>query len=541
MKTIHTAEYLTEEQLGTLSPDLAYWFYSGMDSAMTEEIRHKLLAQLDDVTRPMYEHTIRMQAPIMDMMLRGFRIDPARRADSIAKTEAEERALCAAFTRLCVEGLGLNEMINPGSHTQVKWLFYEYLQLPVVKKKNSAGVFAPASDRETLEGLRQHFVAEPIVNFILAIRDKRKTLSFLRTPTDPDGKMRYSLNLSGTTTGRLSSSYSAFGTGTNGQNWDKNLKDIFIADPGMILVNVDLEQADSRNVGALCWNLCYDMSREEITRYLRLANRLGPKEFWDGPVGPEFAGSYLDACESGDLHTYVCSMAWPELPWTGDKAVDRAIADEVVYRTYSRRDMSKKLGHGSNYLGQPPTMAMHARLPTKPVAIFQDKYFDTFPCIPVWHAHTIETLQSTRTLTHLFGRRRIFWDDVKQQSVINAAVAYCPQGMTGEAINRGILNLFFDRTFQLMLQVHDSVVFQIPYEQVNDLVPLALQLLEAHLTLKGGRDYFIPLEAQTGYNYGYASESNPAGLKKYKGNESRLPPRSYARKPVLLSDLIKKK
>lgn len=537
MIILDTQDHLYQESLESLSPNHKYWFYSAMDSCITEEIRQKLRAQLDEVTGPLYAHTLDMQAPILDMMLRGMKVDETHRRKAIADTERELDALEADFKRICVEGLGLADMVNPGSHVQVKVLFYDTLGLKEIKKKNSNGVFARACDRETLEQLDTYFIAQPFVAYILAIRDKRKTLGFLRTPTDDDGRIRTSLSLAGTNTGRLNSSFSDFGTGTNLQNIASGLKYIFIADPGKLMVNIDLEQADSRNVGALCWNIFYDMPREEITRYLRLSGFLREGQVWEGPIGPEFAGSYLDACESGDLHTTVCRMAWTDLEWGSDQSGHRGVADGISYRTYSYRDMAKKLGHGSNYYGKPPQMASASKLPVIQVSEFQRKYFAAFPCIPAWHAWTIERLQTTKQLTHLYGRRRTFFGDLKSQPVINAAIAYCPQGMTGFQVNQGILNVWRNSVYELMLQVHDSNLFQIPWERADVLVPESLRLMEAPITLAGGRKFFVPLEAETGYNYGYATPDNPLGMKKWKGSETRKPPRLLTKKRIGILDM----
>lgn len=511
MKILSTSDFVRQEQLDQLSENHKYWFYSGMDSCITEEIRHKLRAKLDDTTGPLYEHTLRMQAPILDMMMRGVRVSETLRKFAQDETQKELDKLKEDFDRICVDGLGLAKPVNPGSHVQVKELFYDVLGLQEIKKRNSNGIYARASDRETLEKLGQYFIAQPFVNYILAMRDKRKVLGFLKTPVDSDGRIRCSFSLAGTKTGRLNSSFSDFGTGTNLQNIDKNLRYMFVADPGKIMVNIDLEQADSRNVGALCWDIFHDSH------------------------GPEFAGSYLDACESGDLHTTVCRMAWTNLEWDAPENY-RAIADQIAYRTYSYRDMSKKLGHGSNYYGQPHTMAMHAKLPTRQVVDFQSAYFGAFPCIPEWHKWTINQFQTTRQLTHLFGRRRTFFGDVKNQNNINAAIAYSPQGMTGEQINHGMLALWLDPRFELMVQVHDSILFQVDRDKVNELVPLALKMMEVHKTLKGGRDFFVPLEAEVGYNWGKASDVNPLGMKTWKGEELRKPPRNLPPRQIGLLD-----
>lgn len=518
MKIIDTSTLVTETDLAALSSDETYWVYNGLDCCITEEIHDKLEAELDEITRPLYEHTIRMQAPILDMMLRGIRVNETHRSHVRKQLEEEIAFYQSILDRLCIEGLGMVYGVNPGSHTQVKELFYDILGIPVIKKRNAQGRYLPASDRETLEKLNVYMIAQPFVSLILSLRDRRKTLGFVNTPTDSDGKIRTSLSLAGTNTGRLNSAFSDFGTGTNLQNVDNNYRYMFTADPGKALINIDLEQADSRNVGALCWEYFYETH------------------------GEEFAGAYLDACESGDLHTTVCRMGWTNLPWPEDRSNWRAIADRTAYRTYSYRDMAKKLGHGTNYYGQPPTMAMHTKIPAGQIEEFQRNYFRAFPCIPAWHEETIRRLQTTGQLTHLFGRRRYFFEDPTAQTTINAAIAYCPQGMTGEEINRGILQLFADPAFELIIQVHDSILLQVDWRQLNELTYRALDLLKVTIPLSGGREFSVPLEAETGYNWGKVQYTdgkitgNVLGLKKFKGEDNRKPPRELMKHRISILD-----
>ncbi|MGH7239436.1 MAG: hypothetical protein ACREHG_05135, partial [Candidatus Saccharimonadales bacterium] len=102
---------------------------------------------------------------------------------------------------------------------------------------------------------------------------------------------------------------------TNLQNITEELRHIFIADKGYKLVGIDAEQSDSRMVGYMCGLLFDD---------------------W----------TYLDACESGDLHTFVARLTWPDLGWNGNIKKDRKIADRRFYRHFSYRDTCKRLGHG---------------------------------------------------------------------------------------------------------------------------------------------------------------------------------------------------
>lgn len=510
MKIIDTSTMDPE----ALNLNETYWVYNGLDCCLTMEVKEAVESRLCDTTRATYEQAMRIQAPFLDMMNRGLLVDQVNRDKVINTLEKRLAKLQEHFDLLLTEGLGIDP-INIGSHIQVKWLLYDVLDLPEQRKRSKAtGKMERDSGREALEKLdKLYYWAQPFCSHILAIRDCNKALGFLRTPMDADMKIRCSFNIGGTNTGRQSSSFSDFGTGTNLQNVDSALRYIFVPEPGKVFVNVDLEQADSRNVGALCWNYFLESH------------------------GPEFAGAYLDACESGDLHTTVSRMAYTDLPWGTEP--DRKIADRLAYRDLSFRDLSKKLGHGTNYYGKPRTMAMHSKLPVGQIVDFQSNYFGAFPCIPAWHDYTINQLQTTGELTHLYGRKRRFYGRLDNQNVINAAIAYCPQGMTGEEINHGILQLWRDPRFELLVQVHDSILFQIDQREINTLVPLALELLKAPITLRGGREFFVPLEAMVGWNWGYMDpESNPHGLAKFKGEETRRPPRRLHPLKRSIQDLL---
>lgn len=507
MKIIDTRNLSPEGS--ELNANEVYWVYNGLDCCLTAEIRNELSSRMDDSARATYAQHMRMQAPILEMMMRGCLINLSARDQVRKECEDKLARLEKNLKRLCVEGIGLPDTINATSPVQVKKLFYETLGLPVIKEKNAKGIMAPSSSREALEQLSEYFDGTPFSKLILAIRDMKKQIGFLKTPLDDDNKIRCNFNLAGTKTRRLSSSFSDMGTGTNLQNIARPMKRIFEADPGKVLVNIDLEQADSRNVGALCWNMFYESH------------------------GPEFAGSYLDACESADLHTTVTMMAWPEVLWPDDLKACRTIADEIFYREYSRRDLSKKLGHGSNYGVKPNAAAKHAKIMVRQAASFQKNYFDNFPCIPEWQKETVKQLMATGELTHLYGHRRYFFGRLDDQKVQNEAIAHCPQSMTGEQINLGLLALWRNPAFELLIQVHDSILFQIDQNRVNELVPLALELMKVRSILAGGREFYVPLDAEVGWNWGKFKEgSNPYGMKSWKGEELRTPP---VRKKKLLN------
>lgn len=505
VKIIDTST-LTQRQSLTINE--REWIYNGLDCCVTQEVLEEIRPQLDDTTSKTYDFSRALQAPVFEMSIRGLLVDQTKRAQTLVKFKQQIDQVSKQLNTILKEGVGVE--INWRSPVQLKSLMYDVLGLPPVRKRNARGKMAPTVNREALEKLSTYFYAEPICNHLLKLRDLDKKRGFLETKIDSDGKMRANFNIAGTNTGRFSSSMSDFGTGTNQQNVDRDLRYVFVADPGMKFANLDLEQADARNVGAICWNLFLE-SR-----------------------GPEFAGAYLDACESGDLHTTVCRMAWDNLDWGDDPEGWRAIADQIAYRNLSYRDLAKKLGHGTNYYGTPRTMAKHTKVQTKIIEEFQRKYFQAFPAIGSfvhrdneanWHSRVKKELKEFGTLTTLFGRRRKFFGRYNDDATLREAIAYSPQSMTAEEINLGILRLWKAHRVQMLLQVHDSILIQYPEELEDEIIPWALTQLRTELTLAGGRKFSVPTEAKVGWNYGdfdYKEPGkNPDGLIKWKGHDER--------------------
>jgi DNA polymerase-1 len=508
MSKIFDTSGLDEAMMRRLSSDDASHIYNGLDCCVTFEVYERLaeeIAASPENVQHTYNMAIAKQAPFLDISLRGILVDEESRRAAIKKLQAELDLLNGRFQRIMREVF--DHELNWRSPVQLKTLFYGTLRIKAIRKRNAKGVFAETVNEEALNRLCLHFWAQPLAQYILLMRDLGKKISFLETEIDYDGRMRCDINIAGTNTGRLSSSMSDFGTGTNMQNVDSALRFPFISDPGYILVNVDLEQADARNVGAIIYNTFYESH------------------------GAETAAVYLDACESGDLHTFVCRMAWADLDWPEARAGWREIADQKAYKDMSYRDLAKRLGHGTNYYGTPRTMAKHTQTETHIIELFQSRYFAAFPLIPEWHRWTIEEIKSSGVLTTLYGRRRHFWGRGNDASTWRKAIAYCPQSMTAHQIDMGILNLWRNMPeAQLLMQVHDSVLFQLPFRQLETLLPRAMELLRFAIELKGGRKFAVPLEAQVGWNWGKVEykdkkvAGNPYGLITWRGSEERLPP-----------------
>lgn len=503
---------LTPEAVAARSPTDREQIYNSLDCCLTFEILGAL-QRLSNQVPAIYDFERALQAPILEIMLRGFKVNEYERRKAAGALASIIRRLGGMKDQydgkpaaLAPDGILQRyafaiwgKPLNPNSPKQMLEFFYKHLHLPEIWISDK-GVRKLSMNREVLEKHAEHWLAMPIVSAILAIREHSKSLKVLETEVDPDGRMRTSYNIAATETGRLSSSKNAFGTGGNLQNWKERLRRPFEADKGWKMGAIDLEQAESRELGFLLGVLFDD---------------------W----------TYLDACEGGDLHTYTAKLVWPEIEWTGQPKADRKLAERIFYRDFSFRDMSKRGGHGVNYLGTPWTMARHLKVPVKIMDAFQERYFAAFPAIPRFHRWVAQELQTTHELRTYFGRVRHFFGRPDDDATLREGVAFMGQSPTADRMNAGMLKLWTEQRqrIRLLSQLHDAVYFQ--YRESDDeceVMRIALEACQITVHSPSGRAFMVPGEAKVGWNWSKRHDDskplnaksnlfNPDGLVKFKG------------------------
>lgn len=480
MKIIYTDEVNPDD----LSETESDWCYNALDCCITHELLGKLSPQLDNLTRSTYEFEKALQGPVLEMKIRGVLVDQVRREEVLEEYDRGLDILKANLQKFVGEVWGFWDY-NPASTKQTQELLYKVIDLPVQTKRRR-----PTTERAALEKLSQYPIAQPICYHLMAIADIAKKMSFLQTDIDKDGRIRTSYNIAGTETGRFSSSASEFGTGSNLQNIEDLLRQVIIADPGYKMAYIDARQIQSRIVGGIEWNYLND-------------------------------GKYLDACESGDLHTTVAKMCWPDEAWTGVEDNDKKIAETPYYRHFSMRDMTKRLGHGTNFDGKPPHMAAQTHIAVEIVKDFREAYFTAFPAHPEWHEWNRNEIRKHGKLVSLTGRQRYFLGRRESEEVHREGLAYIPQADESGIVGQGMLQVWRERQCQVLLHNHDAIVVQFPEKKEDELVPKILKQLEYPVDLRRGRRMIIPYDAKTGWNFAKASKSNPDGLKDYKPGDSR--------------------
>lgn len=462
--------------------------YNGTDVLATRMVWDTIHPMLGPETAKTYQFSRALQGPAMEMALRGCLVDQQRRAevvdDFFDKIDALERAL----SRIVLDGVGMAGF-NWRSSNDLKVLFYDRLGIPPIISKGR-----PTADRAARDKMMAYMIARPICAHINAISELAKKITVLQTKIDADGRVRTSYNIAGTDTGRFSSSFSAFGTGGNLQNVEESLRSIFISDPGYKFAKCDAKSGESFIVGAIEWNLFGDPT-------------------------------YLDACDTGDPHTAAARLCWPSLAWTGNLKADKALADNKdapFYRHHTHRQVTKKLGHASNYGGMPPTIAEQTGLPLELVQAFQPVYFRAFPAHQEWQHWVASQIATRGFITNLTGRKRWFWGRRTDPDTVRAAIAYDPQGSLADIVNTAMLHIWRGNYVIIMFQDHDALTFMYPEAVEDELIPRIMRDLIVRVPLANGRELAIPYDCKVGWNKGdYDPIKNPEGLKDYTGTEKR--------------------
>jgi DNA polymerase-1 len=459
--------------------------YNALDVCITHDVFTGMFPQLDNHTAHTYAFSKALQGPTLEMRLRGVLIDQARKADVIESYYQTMEKVEAQLEKIVLDGVGMPSF-NWRSPADLARLFYQELGIPPIRRSGR-----PTVDRAARERLEVYQVASQIVLHLNLLADIGKKISVLRTEIDDDGRIRTSYNIAGTSTGRFSSSLSEFGSGGNLQNIEESLRSILISDPGYKFAKFDAKSGESFCVGGIEWNLFRD-------------------------------GRYLDACESGDPHTAVARICWPNLGWTGSISRDKDLAEQPYYRHYTYRFMCKKLGHGSNYGGKPQTLADQAKIPVNVVSDFQPKYFRAFPAHLLWQDWVDTQLRKHGYLISLLGRKRYFFGRRNDPATLREAIAYDPQSSLADIVNTAMLNIWRMGIAIIAMHDHDALTFMYPEASEATLIPLILSHLTIPVPLEHGRTLRIPYDCKVGWNKGnYDASTNPDGLRDYLGHDPR--------------------
>jgi DNA polymerase-1 len=424
------------------SPSL--WYYNGLDSCNTFELGRELQREIaNEGLEQQCEWQMESLKPLLKMMITGIRRDHGAKA-KLAK-EVGERIQSTKQWLTRAVGFEVNEK----SPKQLNEFFYKDLKLPVQlhkKRKN------PSTDSDALEALAKiEPLVKPVVRRINYLRSAKNLAAAIEAPVGEDARLRCFYNPGGTGTFRLSSKVSCFGEGTNLQNVTEgeeddptdsfkvrpNVRSMFVPDHGFVLFGGDLARADAQVVA-------WEAEDEELKQAFR----------------------------SGiDIHRLNASTIY-------GVPLDRVTP---IQRWYAKQGV-----HACNYDVYKKTLAFTLNLTVHEAEKFKTTWLGAHPKIVDWQNRKKHELETTRTITNIFGYK-LRWLDRIDFHAFAAAFAWGPQSTVAIVTQR--IMCAWDRElvgpdFQILLQVHDSLDAQIRVSAIERYYPLAKQLAEIVIPFK---------------------------------------------------------
>lgn len=122
--------------------------------------------------------------------------------------------------------------------------------------------------------------------------------------------------------------------------------------------------------------------------------------------------------------------------------------------------------HAINYVSSPRTLAGNFGMTVRAAEDWMRSWFRLHPGIKNWHKKLEFDLQTTRKVSNIFGYRIVYFD--RPDNLLPKAAAWVGQSTTAAVCGRGSIQLHKKVPWvQILLQVHDSLVFQFPYHRDN--------------------------------------------------------------------------
>jgi DNA polymerase I-like protein with 3'-5' exonuclease and polymerase domains len=221
-----------------------------------------------------------------------------------------------------------------------------------------------------------------------------------------------------------------------------NVRKMFIPDPGMVIIDADLAGADAQVVA---WE-ADDAKLKQAFREGKSVHLMNGEDL----LGAEFT-------QAPGHHK---SFGTPK---------------GKMYEAL------KRFVHATNYLSTARNLSLNPAIGWPPALCEkrQRRWLDELhPGIRGWHRRVEGEIYRTRSVRNKFGYRIVYFDRI--DSLLSQAVAWGPQSTVAEVCFRGALQLRASIPWvELLLQVHDSIVFQIPFHRWGEAS--TIDTLKRHL------------------------------------------------------------
>lgn len=336
--------------------------------------------------------------------------------------------------------------VNPGSPKQLKKLLIDDLGLPVLKKSAKTG--APSFDKEAM-GMYDQLLEElnnPTAKLIKEYRGWQKAVSASYKPyldlVDRDGRLRCSYKTHGTATGRLSCAEPNLQQipKSSDKPWNGKVKNCFIARPGFTLVNADFSQLELRlataYAGENSLKTIFEEGRDIFTEMSKQLNM-----------------------SRHDTKTLVYSMQYG----AGEQRLMSAFG---VTREEAQR--------------------------------IRENYFATYPNFRRFNDRCTAKVEEAGEIKLWSGRKRRFEYRSDSYKAMNSVI----QGGAADIVERIMVKAWKELESEdcwILLQVHDSITFEVRTELVDEYMIKIRELMEDVNAVTGDVKFDVKFAVDVGY------------------------------------------
>ena len=429
--------------------------YAGSDADATLGLYElfKLALKAQKMDKLFYEIEMPLLAVLVGMECEGIAIDKDLLAGMSKELDKEMKELERHIFAIA------GEVFNLNSPKQLAHILFTKLMLPV-KKRTKTG---PSTDVEVLEELsaEKFEIAQRLMDYRQYTKLKSTYIDVLPTLIKPkSGRIHTSFNQTITATGRLSSS------NPNMQNipargvWGKRIRSAFVPEKKDWLI------------------LAADYSQIE----LRVLAHLSDDQ------------DFIEAFRAGeDIHRRTAAEVY-------------GVSEDQV--TDEMRSAAKTVNFGIIYGISDFGLAKQLSVKKSEAAKFIERYFAKHKGVQAFINKTIEAARENEYVTTLLGRKRPMPDINSPHGGLRAAAERMAintpvQGSAADMIKVAMVRINSklraqSLRAQMILQVHDELVFECPPEELEAVKKIVVEEMEKALPLK------VPVKVDIGYGKNWA-------------------------------------
>jgi len=432
--------------------------YACADVDMTLRLAHLLQPELrEKALGPLFDEVEMPLVPVVVAMQRaGVKLDVAFLAQMSRRLGQRLGELQGEIERL------VNHPINIASPKQLSATLFDELGLvePWMRRGKS-GQYSTAAD--VLEKLRDK---HPIIELVLEYRQLAKLkgtyVDALPALVNPrTGRLHTSFNQTGSVTGRFSSSNPNLQNIPIRTELGREIRRAFLAEEGWLLLAADYSQVELRVLAHISGD-------------------------------PALLAAFA---RGEDIHASTAA------------AIYGVPLSEV---TSEQRRVAKMTNFAISYGVTGYGLAERTRLTPEEAATFIQTYFETYPQVKEYIDRTRKLAREQGYVETLLGRRRYFpqlaagsgaQHNAREQAyrmAINAPIQGTAADILKVAMNR-LWRELRDRGLRsrMILQVHDELVLEVPEEEMAEVAPLVIEIMEGAYPLKAA----LKVDAEVGRNW----------------------------------------